>query len=64
MGMFDSFYTNEGKEIQTKKLDSTLSRYRNIYFWLRVFALQCNPKQLEVHHCLMCEPCHLFSTNQ
>jgi hypothetical protein len=27
MGMFDSFYTNEGKEIQTKKLDSTLSRY-------------------------------------
>lgn len=25
--MFDSFYTNEGKEIQTKKLDCGLSRY-------------------------------------
>ena len=27
MGMFDSFYTNEGKEIQTKKLDCGLRRY-------------------------------------
>lgn len=27
MGMFDSFYTNEGKEIQTKKLDCVLARY-------------------------------------
>jgi hypothetical protein len=27
MGMFDSFYTNEGKEIQTKKLHCGLSRY-------------------------------------
>jgi hypothetical protein len=27
MGMFDSFYTNEGKEIQTKKLHCSLSRY-------------------------------------
>jgi len=27
MGMFDSFYTNEGKEIQTKKLDCVLANY-------------------------------------
>ena len=27
MGMFDSFYTNEGKEIQTKKLNSSLDNY-------------------------------------
>lgn len=27
MGMFDSFYTNEGKEIQTKKLNCVLDRY-------------------------------------
>ncbi len=27
MGMFDSFYTNEGKEIQTKKLNSVLDNY-------------------------------------
>jgi hypothetical protein len=27
MGMFDSFYTNEGKEIQTKKLHCGLSHY-------------------------------------
>jgi hypothetical protein len=27
MGMFDSFYTNEGKEIQTKKLNSCLDNY-------------------------------------
>jgi hypothetical protein len=27
MGMFDSFYTNEGKEIQTKKLDCVLAHY-------------------------------------
>ena len=27
MGMYDSFYTNEGKEIQTKKLDCVLAHY-------------------------------------
>ena len=27
MGMFDSFYTNEGKEIQTKKLNNELAHY-------------------------------------
>jgi hypothetical protein len=27
MGMFDSFYTNEGKEIQTKKLNCVLDNY-------------------------------------
>jgi hypothetical protein len=27
MGMFDSFHTNEGKEIQTKKLDCSLANY-------------------------------------
>jgi hypothetical protein len=27
MGMFDSFYTNEGKEIQTKKLNCVLDSY-------------------------------------
>ena len=27
MGMFDSFYTNEGKEVQTKKLNNVLDNY-------------------------------------